>query len=241
MKVTYLGQFGLLLETTESVIMVDPYLTDSIFERGKPDFRREVPPDPKFLAMRPDVILITHVHGDHVDIPSLQALLSGEKKAEVLASPNAWQKVRSEVGGEHNYVSLPAGAEWSTRDIHVRAVPAVHSDTAAVGFVIHTEGKTLYLSGDTLYDRAIIDAINEPIDCMFVVMNGLGNNMNCIDAARMAQALQPKVAVPVHWGLFKKFSDDPCKFVAEAEKRGGNAHIIQSHEQCELNDILGEE
>jgi len=103
--------------------------------------------------------------------------------------------------------------EWTYKDVHIRTVPAVHSDTTAVGFVIHAEGKTLYITGDTLYDEAVIASIGEPVDILYTVMNGLGNNMNATNAARFAAKLQPKVAVPVHWGLFEKFSAPPELFL----------------------------
>ena len=42
-----------------------------------------------------------------------------------------------------------------------------------------------------------------------VVMNGKGNNMNCVDAARYAADVCTKVAIPAHWGLFEKFPTTP--------------------------------
>ena len=78
MKITWLGQLGLWIETDRASIMVDPYLTDSIYERVGGDYRRLVPLRPEYLACRPDVILLTHDHSDHLDIPSLKALLHEE-------------------------------------------------------------------------------------------------------------------------------------------------------------------
>lgn len=231
MKITWLGQFGLLIETKESSVMVDPYLTDRLYESVSPDFKRLVPPDPRYLSVHPDVILLTHQHGDHLDLPSLTAVMNGGKRAEVLTGANAWKKLREEIGGDHNYVQMRPGTEWTTRDLHIRAVPAVHSDDTALGFVIHAEGKTLYLSGDTLYDEAIVRAVKEPVDVMYVVMNGMGNNMNSTDAARMAEKLSPGVAIPVHWGLFEKFSAPPQAFIDACASRGVRAYLARIYEE----------
>jgi len=163
--------------------------------------------------MHPDMVLITHDHGDHMDLPSLRRILDTDKQVQVLAAANAWARIRFEIGKGHNYIAAYRGVEWTYKDVHIRTVPAVHSDTTAVGFVIHAEGKTLYITGDTLYDEAVIASIGEPVDILYTVMNGLGNNMNATNAARFAAKLQPKVAVPVHWGLFEKFSAPPELFL----------------------------
>lgn len=99
MKITWLGQFGVLIETANSSLMMDPYLTDSIAEKSGAAFRRLVPLQEEYLRRTPNVILLSHDHIDHLDIPSLRALLGTSRPTEVLASANAWTKVRTEVGG----------------------------------------------------------------------------------------------------------------------------------------------
>ena len=55
MKVTWLGQAGLLFESKGVKIMVDPYLSDSVKEI-QPHFWRRVPVDEAFFEVKPDVI-----------------------------------------------------------------------------------------------------------------------------------------------------------------------------------------
>ena len=71
-----------------------------------------------------------------------------------------------------------------------------------------------------------------------VVMNGKGNNMNCVDAARYAADVCAKVAIPAHWGLFEKFSDDPNRFADEAEKLGIKTYIAPMFEIFDTEDLL---
>ena len=66
MKVTYLGQAGLLFEHEGFRIMLDPYLSDSV-AKIEPQNRRRVPVDERFFAIRPDVMIFTHNHADHYD------------------------------------------------------------------------------------------------------------------------------------------------------------------------------
>lgn len=238
MKITWLGQFGVLIETANSSLMMDPYLTDSIAEKSGAAFRRLVPLQEEYLRRTPNVILLSHDHIDHLDIPSLRALLGTSRPTEVLASANAWAKVRTEVGGAHNYIRTIPGVEWSCGDFHIRAVSAVHSDPTAIGFVIHAEGQTLYLTGDTLYSQDLIEQIGEPVDILLTVINGQGNNMNAVDAARLAAAVKPKVAIPVHWGLFAKYADTPDAFMQESSRLGVHAYAARIYEELDAKILL---
>ena len=238
MKITWLGQFALFLETDSTALMVDPYLTDSIADRLGPDYSRLVPLREEYLSLRPDVILLSHDHTDHLDVPSLKQLLDTPKQAEILAGANAWTKARTEVGGHHNYVRMVPGTEWTHGEFHIRAVSAVHSDPTAIGFVIHAEGITLCLTGDSLYSRRFIEEVGEPVDILITVVNGLGNNMNGTDAARLAAALRPKVAIPVHWGLFAKYADTPAVFLQETKERGVHAYQASIYEKLDTRLLL---
>ena len=73
-----------------------------------------------------------------------------------------------------------------------------------IGVIIEAEGKRLYVTGDTLYNTDIFEDVLpfSPIDAVFLPINGVGNNMNMADAARFCEVIRPRVAVPLHWGLF---------------------------------------
>lgn len=237
MKLTMLGILGVAIETGDRLIMADPYLLDTLRELNGEDFTRMVPINDRWLSARPDMVLLTHDHGDHMDIPSLQAVVTGEKKVELLAGINGWQKVRGNLPGDVNYIMMTPGCEWTSGDIHIRAVNARHSDFTGVGYVITAEGKKILISGDTLYFGGAAEEIGE-VDIAVVVMNGKGNNMNCTDAARYAAGVKAKVAIPAHWGLFEKFSDDPEKFASEADKLGIKACIVPMFETVDTDNLL---
>lgn len=235
MKITWLGQLSLLIETEQCCIMVDPYLTDNLRENVGKQFTRMLPVKEDYLTKQPDMILLSHVHGDHTDIPSLTSLMNSGKRVEVLAGAKAWGKVRETIGGKHNYIQMTPGTEWTFRDVHVKAVPAFHSDETAIGFLIHAEGRTIYITGDTLYSQAIAEAVNEPVHIMFAVMNGLGNNMNYIDAVRLAKAVGAQCCAPMHWGMFEAFSADPSQFKSEADTQGVAAWIPTPYKEVKIS------
>ena len=98
MKITWLGQAGLLMETCGKTIIVDPYLSNSV-AKIQPHNERRVAVDTRFLKIQPDIILLTHNHIDHTDPETLCHYLSKDSEITVLASGNAWQNVRKTFGG----------------------------------------------------------------------------------------------------------------------------------------------
>lgn len=213
MKVTWLTQAGLLFDTGKMKIMVDPYLSDSIGEIC-PEKKRRIPADEKFLEIKPDVLLITHEHADHLDEKTLKRILDG-KKMTVLAAENAYRRLVG-FGGEHNYVLLAPHSVWSEGGVTFYSVRAEHSDRTAVGFIIDDGSETFYVSGDTLYNYDVIDDVldlaPDGVDFAFLPINGKGNNMHARDAADLAYEIGAKCAIPLHYGLFDDLTPEAFDF-----------------------------
>ncbi|MBQ6839905.1 MAG: MBL fold metallo-hydrolase [Oscillospiraceae bacterium] len=200
MKVTWLGQAGLMFETGGKTILVDPYLSNSV-AKIEPHNQRRVPVQEKFLKVKPDVILLTHCHLDHTDPETLQHYLNEESSVLVLASYNAWQTVRKLGGLKNNYTMFDRKTRWTEGELVFEAVYAAHSDDHAVGIVMYAEGKTFYITGDTLYNELVFADLPERIDYVFLPVNGRGNNMNMADGKTFCQRIGAK-AIPLHCGLF---------------------------------------
>lgn len=208
MKVIWLGQAGLLIETNNTKIMVDPYLSDSVKKINPLNYRR-VAVDEDFFKIRPDIIVLTHDHLDHTDPKTLEKYLKKYSGITVLASKNAWNTARV-FGGGHNYVMFDRHTEWTENNIRFTAVKAKHSDDFAIGVIIDDGYKKYYITGDTLYNEDIFNDIPNGIDALFLPINGVGNNMNFADAARFAERIGAKAAVPLHFGMFDGI--DPTEF-----------------------------
>lgn len=200
MRVTWLGQAGLLFETDNKIIVVDPYLSDSV-EKIEPQNKRRVPVDKSFLDIKPDIIVLTHNHLDHTDPDTLKHFITQDGNMTVLASGNAWNTVRARFGGNNNYVMFNRHSEWTEGNIKFTAVRVEHSDEHAIGFIMEAEGKKYYVTGDTLYNKSVFSDLPEGIDYVFLPVNGRGNNMNMEDGKRFCQRIGAK-AVPMHCGLF---------------------------------------
>ncbi|MBR4013105.1 MAG: MBL fold metallo-hydrolase [Clostridia bacterium] len=207
MKITWLGQAGLMFETENKIILVDPYLSDNV-KNFEPKNYRRVPVDEKFLKINPDVIIITHNHLDHLDKETLKYYLTENAGCLVLAPNGSWQELRK-FGGNSNYVLFNNGTTWTENDITFTAVKAEHSDPYAIGVIINAEGKNYYVTGDTLYNEQVFESLPDiEIEAIFLPVNGVGNNMNMTDAARFAKRVNAKYTVPFHICMFDTSSAD---------------------------------
>lgn len=200
MKVTWLGQAGLLFETSDTIIMVDPYLSNSV-AKINPHNERRVPVDERFLKVKPDILVFTHNHLDHYDPETIANYLGDHTSVTVLAPYSVWNEVRQFVGQQNNYVLFNVGTRWTEGEVRFTAVKAEHSDKYAIGVVMEVEDTTYYITGDTLYHEKIFDGLPKKIDYVFLPVNGKGNNMNMIDAKAFCERVGAK-AVPLHCGLF---------------------------------------
>ena len=232
MKVTWLTQAGYLFENGKMRILIDPYLSDSLGEKcqGK---RRRIPADLTALATRPDVILITHAHEDHLNLETLLPVLDRFENITILCSESSFSAIKAlgKYGDKHNIVLLTAHSVWSEGGITFYAVRAEHSDRSAVGFIIDDGNKTYYHSGDTLYNYDVLDdvldLVEDGVDYAFLPINGKGNNMNAKDAADFAYELGAGAAIPMHYGLFDEV--DPKSFDFE------DAIILEPYKPTELS------
>ncbi len=207
MKVIWLGQAGLLFSTDQTTILIDPYFSDSAAsvavhrKIGVPDFVWDI---------KPDLMLFTHDHIDHFDPETVPHFIHSKSAITVLSPCSVWENIRR-TGGNNNFVRVSPGVVWSHGDVTVITVGAVHSDPYAVGFIIECEGKTYYITGDTLFCPPLYKELNKNIDVVFLPINGKGNNMNAADAAKLCDLIDAKLAVPIHFGMLDDL--DPSIFV----------------------------
>lgn len=206
MKVTYLGQAGLLFERDNFKIMIDPYLSDSV-EKINPKNYRRVKVDESYLKLKPDVMIFTHNHLDHYDPETVVHFIDENSNITVLAPKSVWDEVRK-IGGNNNYVLFNRHTEWTQNGIKFTAVKAEHSDITPIGVIIDDGERKYYVTGDTLYNEEIFADIPSDIYALFLPVNGVGNNMNMTDAARFAKRINAERTVPIHIGMFDELTAD---------------------------------
>ena len=201
MKIVFLGQNGILIESKKSTFVVDPYLSDSVAETEPQNVRRQKI-DEKFFKIKPDVVLITHSHADHYDEETLDKLLENNVGAVLLAPPSVYFAAKKRYP-ECNCVYFRNGTGFSVGGAVFTAVKAEHSDPEAIGAIISCDNKILYVTGDTLYSERVFESLpHMEFDAVFLPINGRGNNMNPVDAAKFAKRVNARFVVPTHFGMF---------------------------------------
>ena len=198
MKVTFLGQAGFSVETKEGRLVLDPYLSDSVGKANPKKYRR-VPTDESRFDLRPDLLLFTHDHLDHYDPETAERFLLNFPGMTVLSPRSVWERARK-VTKEQNFVLMKPRTRWTEKGFSVTAVRAFHSDPDALGFLVTAEGKTLYFTGDTLYNEEIFADLPAGIEAVFLPVNGEGNNMNFADGASFAEKTGARRVFPCHCG-----------------------------------------
>lgn len=206
MKITYLGQAGLLFEKNGLKIMIDPYLSNSV-EKINPKNYRRVAVDESFLKIKPDVMIFTHNHLDHYDPETVTHFINTDSNILVLAPKSVWDEVRK-IGGNNNYVLFNRYTSWTENGIKFTAVKAEHSDITPIGIIIDDGEKKYYVTGDTLYNEEIFEDIPDDIYALFLPVNGVGNNMNMTDASHFAKRINAQKTVPIHIGMFDELTAD---------------------------------
>ena len=102
MKITFLGQAGLLFEANGKKIIIDPYLSNSVEKINPKNFRRQKINE-EFFETRPDCLIFTHNHLDHYDPETVKHYLNEQSDVLVLCPSSVWGEVRK-FGGNNNYV-----------------------------------------------------------------------------------------------------------------------------------------
>jgi L-ascorbate metabolism protein UlaG (beta-lactamase superfamily) len=200
-RLTWVGHATVLFEVGGARLLTDPVLRGRLAHLR----RHGAPPGPD-VAQRIDAVLISHVHLDHLDAPSLRLL---GRDVRVLVPKGAGQLL-TRIGFE-NVDELRAGDRAEVAGAVVTAVPAVHDgrrhplarEAETLGFEVAGAGRA-YFAGDTELFDAMGDLAND-LDVALLPVWGWGpslgpGHMDPLGAARAAAALRPRVAVPIHWG-----------------------------------------
>lgn len=149
---------------------------------------------------RPDLILITDIHGDHLSKETVAELAGPQTK--LLGPPAVVDQLPSDL--RSRATTLANGQTQELLGIRVEAVPAYnltadrlkfHAKGRGNGYVLGLGGKRIYLSGDTEGVPEMLALKN--IDVAFVCMN-LPYTMNVEQAAQAVRAFKPKVIYPYH-------------------------------------------
>ena len=106
---------------------------------------------------------------------------------------------------------LNVGDSIKIGDFEITAVFADHT-VEAFGLIVKAENKTLYFSGDTLYNENLFEIADFKLDITFICINGRLGNMNVDEALITANKMGAKINIPNHYDMFESNSENPLLF-----------------------------
>lgn len=221
MKITYLGQMCCAIETDGLTIVTDPYLSDSV---DKPmESVRKYPAPTTLCELLPDVIVISHPHGDHLDKKSLEPFYRLRRRSFTLVpAPSAG--IISSINGNPTPMRAPAPATWGEpfrlAGVTITPIPCAHTelhttdgDYNELSYMIESEGKKFFFGGDmSMYDGLLETLVEAKPDVMFLPVNGrdyfrtarnIIGNLDSNEAAILASSCGAKVFIPGHHDLYE--------------------------------------
>jgi L-ascorbate metabolism protein UlaG (beta-lactamase superfamily) len=184
-------------------ILTDPFLRSHLGP-----LRRVGPVPPSTAATETTLVLVSHLHHDHLDVPSLRRL-----DAPVVVPRGAGDVVRR--AGARDVREVVAGDEVELGGVRVVAVPAHHpagrlgyrGRAQPVGYLVADDRHTVYFAGDTGPDPRLAE-LPRRVDLALLPVGGWGltlgdEHLGPRSAAALARILEPRLVLPIHWGTLQ--------------------------------------
>ncbi len=206
LRITWFGHSTVLVELDGVRLLTDPIL------RGRlAHLRRVAERIDLATARQVDTVLVSHAHHDHLDLLSLRRLgrtipiVVPLGTRGMLARRGFSRVTEVAVGDEISVGRVAVTATYA--DHHVKRYP-LSGVATAVGYVLSGSAR-VYFAGDTdLFDG--MRDLSPNLDVALVPISGWGprvpaGHLNPERAAAALALLRPKVAVPIHWGTYRRF------------------------------------
>ncbi len=220
-KIVWHGHLTFSIEHNGVVILIDPFFDGNPAAKITKD------------DIKPDYIIVTHGHGDHVGDTVYIAKKTG---ATVISNfeISSWlqnqgvEKVHPmHIGGGHDF---PFGRVKLTIAHHGSILPDGSYGGNPAGVLLTLGGAKIYDAGDTAltYDMTLL--ADEGVD---VAILPIGDNftMGPDDALKAVKFIKPKVVIPAHYNTWPLIEQDPYAFKARVEK--------ETDAKCVVLDVEG--
>lgn len=249
-RITFVNHSTFLIQTNGLNILTDPVWSERVSPFNWIGPKRMRPPGTRFEDLPPiDVVLISHNHYDHLDLPTIEKLNNtGALKIITPLGVKAFLDKKN-ITGVFEY-------DWwdevpLSDSLSVQLVPAQHFSgrgmfdrdaTLWCGYVIKRAGGNIYFAGDTGYNDQTFKEIKEKSDPIAVALLPIGAykpqwfmspiHTSPSDAVKIHLDIDPDVSIGMHYGTFPLADDgqqDPLSDLQAAKRESGileNSFIV---------------
>jgi L-ascorbate metabolism protein UlaG (beta-lactamase superfamily) len=250
----WLGQSGFLIQWNKKLLLLDPYLSDSLTKKyaatEKPHVRvSELVIDPSLL-LGIDIVTSSHHHTDHLDGETLQPILKNNPGISFII-PEAHRLLAVERAkcDKAFPIGMSDGEEVSIDGFTFHGIPSAHNEIEFdqngkcifMGYVVKFGKWCVYHSGDTLAHSELANLLKPfQLNVAFLPINGnlperkVPGNMNAKEAARLAKRIGTKLVIPHHFDLFEFNTVDPFEFAITAASVDQKFRILSLGERYRL-------
>lgn len=251
----YIGQVGMIFKWKEQIIYIDPVLNDLYGADGN-SRRNYPPPFSPDNAAKPDIIMCTHNHADHMNVNTLVPMLNHFPDAKLIVpAPEAEGLIKS--GVEKNRI-IPAVQETVIQlksDISICPVAAAHPEYCedeygaqyALSYLVRLGEKTIFHSGDTYLTKELLERLQQEsvaLACLSIngrdyerESRGIIGNMSYRDAGYLAGMIEADMTIPMHYDMVQGNEENPLRLLEYMEERwpGRKCHIMKLGEKIIYN------
>ncbi len=249
----WLGQSGFLIKSSAGLVLLDPYLSDSLTRKyaatEKPHERMTSQAVSPGQLTGICAVTSSHNHTDHLDAETLLPLMQANPAMRLVAPEANRAFITQRLNCPLDWpLGVNDDSSVSVGGFTFQGIAAAHDtldrdergNCRCLGYVVSFNGFSIYHSGDTLWHDALLEQLAPySIDLALLPINGrlpmrrVAGNLWGQEAAALAKEIGAKMVVPCHYDMFTFNTESPRAFVEKCTLLQQPHHVLQCGERLD--------